>query len=183
MNYTILFTGHMIDSPGREHPRFPPEKENGVRAAIEAQLTTILSGLKPSGQIIKGIASAACGGDLLFHGLCEKKNIKTEVYLPLPAEQFKKTSVSFAGKTWETRFNHLIETHKIHILSKSGKDLWQEANKWMLEEGCKDGAGKATLIALWDLKAGDGEGGTQQMITAAKEKGVNILVIDIHKIN
>ena len=31
----LLFTGHMIDAPGREKPRFPPDQEEVARQAIQ----------------------------------------------------------------------------------------------------------------------------------------------------
>ncbi|HET9279069.1 MAG TPA: tetratricopeptide repeat-containing protein, partial [Flavitalea sp.] len=67
-DHTILFTGHMIDQPGRNEPRFPLEKEQSVRAAIKAAVSTELERIKGTAV---GLAGGASGGDILFHEVCE----------------------------------------------------------------------------------------------------------------
>jgi hypothetical protein len=52
-----LFSGHMIDAPGRERPRFPPDKEPIAARAIAQALADLRVG--PADLAI-------CGGDLLF---------------------------------------------------------------------------------------------------------------------
>ena len=37
----VLFSGHMIDAPGREKPRFPPDKEPIAARAIAEALARI----------------------------------------------------------------------------------------------------------------------------------------------
>ena len=39
-----------------------------------------------------------------------------------------------------------------------------------------------TLIALWDGKGGDGDGGTEHMVKVAKEKGAKVKIIDTNKL-
>ena len=51
----LVYTGHMIDAPGRAEPRFPPSLENTVRAEIHARLER----LGP----VAAYGSAACGAD------------------------------------------------------------------------------------------------------------------------
>jgi hypothetical protein len=180
MNYTILFTGHMIDKKEREVPRFPASKELKIRAAILKQL------IKEKGKetkLLKGIAGAACGGDILFHELCEEIGIKTEIYLAFPVEEFKKRSVSFAGPTWEFRFDRLINKLPVHVLPHNiQNNIWAATNSWMLDESFKNQEKNMTLIALWDLKGGDGNGGTEHMINMAKNKGAKLNIININKI-
>lgn len=43
--YFLLFTGHMIDAPQREKPRFPPEKEKMVREQIKAAVEKVMEKL------------------------------------------------------------------------------------------------------------------------------------------
>src|SRR5208337_4165779 len=56
-----LFSGHMIDAPGREKPRFPPDKEPIAARAIEEALADLGVGAADL-----AICGGACGGDLLF---------------------------------------------------------------------------------------------------------------------
>ena len=56
----VLFSGHTIDGPDREKPRFPPDKK-----AIAARALRALADLMPA-RMNLGICGGACGGDLLF---------------------------------------------------------------------------------------------------------------------
>ncbi len=184
MNRSILFTGHMIDKEDRDVPRFPKSKEFEVRKRIRMKLVDVIKSDK--NQFI-GIAGGACGGDILFHEVCEEMRISTEIYLALPVIEFKKRSVSFAGKEWDIRFDKLIEKLPVHILpeeirNKSQDNIWAAANLWMLDHALKEGAKKMTLIALWDYKGGDGNGGTEHMIKLAEERSADVKIIDITKI-
>ena len=183
MYYSILFTGHMIDKADRALPRFSPSKEGVVRKKIKEQLLKVKHAVKEK---LKGIAGGACGGDILFHELCLELNITSEIFLALPVNDFKKSSVSFAGKDWEDRYESLIKKLPVHFLPQSNENninnVWERANMWMLESALKNGGKNMTLIALWDGKAGDGGGGTEHMIKVAKEHGARTKIIDIKKL-
>jgi hypothetical protein len=182
MQYTILFTGHMIDKDGRENKRFASAKENEVMNAMRKQILNEKAYAKNE---IIGIASAACGGDILFHELCMELNIPTHIYLAMPEAEFKKASVSFAGKNWDNRFDVLIKKLPVKILpavENKKENVWEQTNTWMLEKALENGGENMSLIALWDGQSGDGAGGTEHMINIAKEKGARINIIDIKKI-
>ncbi len=65
-----------------------------------------------------GIAGGASGGDILFHELCMEANIPSKIYLALSKEDYKKASVSFAGKSWEASFEELTSKLPVKILSE-----------------------------------------------------------------
>jgi hypothetical protein len=183
MKRSILFTGHMIDAKDRTYPRFPASKEINVREEIRKHLLDLKSKFKNE---LFGIAGGACGGDILFHELCAEMNITSEIYLALPAEKFKKASVSFAGPMWEERFDQLIESLPVNILAvkedeRSSDNVWERANLWMLDIALSNGGNNMILIALWDGKAGDGNGGTEHMVKVANEKGAEVFIIDINR--
>lgn len=183
MKHFILFTGHMIDAPGRPVPRFPAGKEDKVRQEIKLRLLhQQLVATTP----LQGIASGACGGDMLFHELCIESGIPSEIYLASPAEEFKKGSVSFAGKNWEDRFDALLEKLPYYELPPAAKgttmNKYERTNEWMLEKALSEGGSNLTLIALWDGSGGDGKGGTKDMINMAKEKGAQVEIIDIKQL-
>jgi hypothetical protein len=183
MYYSILFTGHMIDKEGRTFPRFPANKEEIVRKEIKEKLLKEKQTLKEK---LKGVAGGACGGDILFHELCLELNIASEIFLALPVKDFKKSSVSFAGKDWEYRYERLIKKLPVHVLPQSNENntnnVWERANVWMLESALKNGGENMSLIALWDGKPGDSGGGTEHMIKVAKEHGAKTKIIDIKKL-
>ena len=188
--HRFLFTGHMIDKPGRKEPRFPPPKEEPVRQKIKEIL--IQEKNKWSGEL-KGLAGGACGGDILFHEICEELGIKTEFYLALPREQFIVESVQFAGPSWVDRFNKLYNKLPRQVLSqtkelpkwlrkKEDYTIWERNNLWELNNALVNGGINMTLIALWDGKGGDGPGGTEHMVKEAKSKGAQVIEIDINRL-
>ena len=182
MLYTILFTGHMIDKKGRENTRFAAAKENEVRQEIKKQ---ILKEKEFATHYVKGIASAACGGDIIFHELCVALEIPTNIYLALQEEDFKRASVSFAGKNWEERFDELVKKIPVNIVEEeenTKENIWEQTNLWMLEKALENGGEIMSLIALWDGEKGDGAGGTEHMINIAKKSGARINIIDIKKL-
>ena len=184
MVHSILFTGHMIDKQDRQEARFPAEKEFAVRKEIQKLLIREKEIAKYN---LKGIGSGACGGDILFHESCEELAISTEIFLALPVNEFKKASVSFAGKEWDDRFDRLVSKLPLHILEGSDannkdKNVYERTNLWMLHIALENGGKNMTLIALWDKKAGDGSGGTEHMIKIAKDKAAEIRIIDITKL-
>jgi hypothetical protein len=181
MQHFILFTGHMIDAKDRAKPRFPAYKEKSVRKEI----FDLLLQQKEKAVSLKGIASGACGSDILFHELCLQLNIPTEIYLPYPAEEFKKGSVSFAGENWDNRFNKLASSLPVHILDEkknTDMNVYEQTNEWMLHDTLRSGGNNMTLIAVWDGGGGDGKGGTAHMVNMAREKGAEVEVIDVKKI-
>lgn len=181
----ILFTGHMIDAKDRPNARFPASKEFVVREAIQKSLVKVKETF--TGELT-GIAGGACGGDILFHELCQEMNISSEIYLALPVAEFKKESVSFAGKEWEERFVNLTNQLPVYVLpgvintEDKEKNVWERANEWMLNTTLKDGGKHMALIALWDGKGGDGSGGTEHMVNIAKEEDGIVEIININKL-
>jgi hypothetical protein len=187
--YYLLFTGHMIDKPDRENPRFPPQYEAAVKAAIKDAVQKEKD--KHEGPV-KGIAGGGCGGDILFHEVCGELGIQTELYLALPREKFLGESVDFAGPEWVERFDSLYRKLPTHILSptkelpnwlqkKPDYSIWERNNLWMLNKALECGGIQMTLIALWDGKGGDGAGGTEHMVKEAKARGSKTIIIDINQ--
>jgi hypothetical protein len=187
----IVFTGHMIDAPERQQPRFPATCEEEVREAIRSELQNIIA--DPRNAL--GIAGGACGGDILFHEECARLGVRTRLRLSLPPGSFIARSVTHAGGDWVSRFRSLMYQHgeSIEILAededlpawlrgKAHYDIWQRTNVWLLEEALSVGAPETALIALWDGEPGDGPGGTQHLVETANLRGVRVAILPIQKI-
>ena len=181
--HAILFTGHMIDAPGRAHPRFPARAEPAARTAIHTSLETIRA-THPGPTI--GIAGGASGGDILFHEVCSTLNIPTQLYLALPPEQYLQTSVAAAGEEWIIRFQVLTArlSHDTFILDDKVTlpsaltradplNIWARTNLWMVSEAISL-APNRTLLALWDGRSGDGPGGTEHLVAVAPSLGIEV---------
>ena len=95
-----VFTGHMIDAPGRAQPRFPPRIEPEVGTAIARAIEAHDVGI--------GYCAAACGADILFAERMLERGAEVNVVLPFRREDFVATSVAFAGGDWAARFERLL---------------------------------------------------------------------------
>ncbi len=187
----LLFTGHMVDAADRTTARFPPDKELQVRAAIKE---AIQKEIALAGGSVTGIAGGACGADIIFHEVCAELNIASKLFLALPREQFIKNSVAFAGPAWISRLDSLMRKLPVFILAdnavlprwlsrKPDYDIWKRNNLWQLHAALSNGALHATLLALWDGKMGDGNGGTEHLVNEAMTKGVRSIILDMNEIN
>jgi hypothetical protein len=175
----VLFTGHRIDSASRKTPRFPAAKENVARDAIQSALEAQQK--KTGGNNLRGVAGGANGGDLLFHEVCENLGITTKIALALPPDQFAKASVDTDDPGWNARFADQLDRHTdVPALAQSPDlpewlqfkkdyDVWQRNNLWLMSIALSFGAPNGALLALWDGQTGDGPGGTEHMVTLAKE--------------
>jgi tetratricopeptide (TPR) repeat protein len=185
----VLFTGHMIDEPGRTSPRFPNSLTDKVREAIKGKLQQEQA--RTNGAIV-AVASGASGGDLLFHEVCAELEVEHRLYLPLPPDRFRNESVSPGGREWEDRFDTLLKQCKSYSCMAASSDLppwlaakkgytgWQRANLWMIQEALALEARSFTLLALWDGVNTDGLGGTSHIRTLAQKYGASVVTIDIN---
>jgi hypothetical protein len=186
VTHILLFTGHMIDKPGRETPRFPASHEQTARREIKK---LVMQETADQNKTCLGISGGACGGDILFHEVCRELGIKTELYLALPRDEFISNSVAFAGPSWIDRFNALYSTMPHYTLcdtpslpkwleKKKDYTIWTRNNLWELHNALVNGGMHLSVIALWDGKGGDGPGGTEHMVKEAQSKGAKTLIID-----
>ena len=65
---------------------------------------------------------------------------------------------------------------------KRGYDIWQRNNLWLLSEALCLAPKNLTVIGLWDGEAGDGPGGTEHMVTLAKDRGARFVRLDTKKL-
>jgi tetratricopeptide (TPR) repeat protein len=188
--HVILFTGHRIDTPDRQKPRFPTDRENQARTMIMKAVSKVKE--KTTGSLF-GISGGASGGDILFHEVCRELNIPTRMYLVLPKNDYIKVSVADGGSSWVDRFNQLFEQKQPEILSDSGElprwlraktgySIWERSNLWMLHSALAISQDHLTLIALWDSQEGDGPGGTKDMVQRAKDRGATFIHLDARKL-
>jgi len=182
----ILFTGHRIDAPGRKSPRFPAAKE---KQAWDLILEAVAREKERAGGRLFGISGGASGGDILFHEACEQLGIPSQMYLVLPKTDYIKSSVADSGPDWVARFNRLYDRLKPKVLSdsehlprwlraKKDYNIWQRSNLWMLHNALFISRDHLTLIALWNGTAGDGPGGTADMVKRAQDRGAAFIHLD-----
>ena len=181
----LLFSGHMIDAPGREEPRFPASKEPVAAGAIAKLLDSTDIQVDSSDLAICG---AACGGDLLFAEACLARGAKLELYIPFDEATFLKESVDFADSDWHDRFEAAKAKATLHVAPDElgplphDEDPYERNNMWMLESAARFDPEKVIFICLWNGKGGDGPGGVKHLMDEAGRKTKRVYWLDTRKL-
>jgi hypothetical protein len=178
-----LFSGHMVDAPGRTTPRFPPDKEPIAAAAIARALADLGLG---AGDL--AICGGACGGDLLFAEAALGRGARLELYIPFEEPTFLERSVDFADRDWRGRFLAAKARAVLHVAPRelgppqAGADPYERNNRWMLDQASRFGADKVDFVCLWNGEGGDGPGGTKHMMEEVRERGGRTHWLDTTKL-
>jgi hypothetical protein len=197
--HPLVFTGHMIDPPGRIPARFPASKEQTAKEEITSAIRAIKAAADGRDEQLIGMAGATDGGDLLFHEACAELGIDSEVFLPVPELTYRATAMS-GRPGWVERYHAVLtrtkETAKekqrdgLHILartdtlpawlqSRAGYSTWQRSNRWVLHHAwATTTVDRVTVLALWNGEAGDGTGGTADMVVDAQLGGADVIVLE-----
>lgn len=178
----ILFSGHMIDAQDRSSPRFPADREDIAKSAIDKALDMI--GVGAADLCICG---GACGGDLLFAEAAAARGAQLELYIPADEETFLESSVTFAGERWRERFKAAKARGAVHVLSHELQDLaganpFEQNNLRMLASAERDGAEKLDFICLWNGEANGGPGGTKHLMDEVRRIGGRVHWLDTRKL-
>ncbi len=179
----MLFSGHMIDRPGRDAPRFPVDKEPAAARAIGG----VLDEIQADAACI-AICGGACGGDLLFAEAAAQRGCAIWLYLPFERAAFIDASVDIAAGDWRHRFEaieRIAQRECVGDASPYDPQAFAENNRRMLaaaRDAKLDGA-EFHLICLWDGRGGDGPGGTADMVRQAIDSGAVVSRIAPHDLD
>jgi hypothetical protein len=175
----VVFSGHMIDAPGREKRRFPPDKEAIAARAIAGTLDELEIGAQDL-----CICGGACGGDLLFAEAALSRSARLELYIPFDQSIFLEKSVDFAGNGWRDRFFAVKARASLHVQPielgppPPDEDPYERNNRWMLEAASRFGAERLDFVCLWNGEGGDGPGGTRHMMQEMRSRGGEVVWLD-----
>ncbi|MHC4390510.1 MAG: TRAFs-binding domain-containing protein, partial [Planctomycetota bacterium] len=177
-----VFSGHMVDQPGRRVPRFPAAIEAAVAKAIRGKLDELDVGI--------GYASAAAGGDILFHEALIERGAESNVILPYPADMFVPDSVKQVGERWEKRFFKLAgRAAELRTVAKErlafGSVSFEYADRFLhglATMRARELLARLRPIALWDGRPGDGPGGTASNVERWRSAGIEVTVVDINEL-
>jgi hypothetical protein len=190
--HPLVFSGHMIDAPGRSHLRFPHGQESVAREAIREKVAEIKAAVMTE-QLVEviGIAGASDGGDLLFHEVCHDLEIRTHVLLPVPELVYRATALSRQASRWAERYHAALRrAERVRILARSEAlpgwlatrpdyDLWQRSNRWMLDHAwATTTTGRVSVLALWNGQVGYGKGGVADMVATGLHRGADVVTLD-----
>jgi len=179
----VVFSGHRIDAPDRQTPRFPAELESRVYEAIRDRLIKLDARL--------GYASAACGSDILFLEALAELGGELHIVLPYEREQFIKESVDIIPDgNWRQRFDRLMEraTETIvphhYNLGAQCNAIYEYTNRVLygLAKMRSEHLDTQLLpLAVWNGKPG-GAGGTATAVEYWQQWHDGIEIIDLESL-
>lgn len=179
----FLFSGHMIDAPGRQPPRLPAEKESVAAQKIAEALEKLEAGPEDL-----ALTQGACGGDLLFTEACQQRRVPVQWLQPFDEPEFIQRSVVCRGEAWRDRYLKAkaaltiipgIRTAPAELgLPPKGVDPYERCNLWLLYTALSYGISKVQFVCLWDSSGGDGPGGTAHMYQEVKRRTGQVTWID-----
>jgi tetratricopeptide (TPR) repeat protein len=177
----FLFSGHMIDKPGRQTPRFPVEKESVAGQKIAEALEKLKAGPEDL-----ALTQGACGGDVLFTEACQQRGVKVQWLQPFDEPTFIKKSVICRGEDWRVRY--LAAKGKLATDIRAATeslgppprdvDSYERCNLWLLYTALSYGIRKVRFVCLWDGAGGDGPGGTAHMYQEVNGRTGQVTWID-----
>ena len=179
----FLFSGHMIDLPDRQQPRFPANKEPVAARAIADTLHVLDAGAEDL-----AICGGACGGDLLFAEAALARGVALELYLPLDEPTFIAASIDFADADWRARFVAAKTAASVHVRPHErgalppGADPYEQNNLWMLEAAGRFGNDRVEFVCLWNGQGGDGPGGSQHLMHEVRRRAGRTHWLDTTKL-
>lgn len=176
-----VFCGHMIDTPDRPAPRFPPYLETTVYEAICDRLER--------NNIRFGYASAACGADILFLEAVLALKGEIHVVLPYDKQQFLQDSIAIVPSgNWQQRFDAVINQATEFIIASQHKvasenEVFYEYSYRMLHGLAKVRATQLNTelipLTVWNGRPGDGFGGTSSAVHYWQQWSEAVEIIDL----
>lgn len=101
----------------------------------------------------------------------------TQIRSVFPARKRSQAVLLLASAAVQTAATQSPELPK-WLQFKSGYDIWQRNNLWLLSEALCLAPKNLTVIALWDGETDDGPGGTEHMVSLAREHSACIIRLD-----
>jgi len=179
----VVYTGHMVDRPGRGTPRFPAAIEERVRVQLRQRLEAISP--------VAAYGSAACGTDILVLETMLELGGEIHIVLPFSPEEFRRVSVDLdPDGDWGERFDRVMAGAASVIVAS---DDYAQDSTASFEYANLILTGMAQLrarvletpligVAVWDGAAGDGPGGTGSVVTHWRDQGIKTQLVDLARL-
>ena len=176
----VVVSGHMIDRPDRDTPRFPASAEANVTLALRRQLEVWRVN---SGTLL--LSGGARGADIVAAELARNLGAEVWLLLPEPPGAFVASSVAIDGTAWTHRFERLrshvttlVQDDELGPLAP-GENRYERNNRWLLETGRAHAPpNDLRIVVVWDNERADGPGGTQDFIERAITLDAEIALLD-----
>ena len=176
-----VFSGHMMDRPGRKVPRFPAYAEEQVRSELAAVIR--------KHRIHIAFVSCACGGDILFAEEVLKYGGECFMFPSLPMESEIRNSVDFIpGSNWKERLEALLLNDNTTLIppecdvieDESDAIVYDFNNRYML--GSAISKSKELLlplvgVAVWNREKSGLTGGTDSAVERWLASGLSVEIV------
>jgi uncharacterized protein len=156
----LVTSGHMVDTPDRPRPRFPPDQVARVTAEVRAALDGWAIG--PQTTLVTG---GARGADIIAAEECLERGARVVLRLALPPTEFEQSSVALPDGDWVPRFRAVLERSEWQVLEDGPRDesVFERTNEWIVETArAIDDTPRALIV--WNGQEGDGPGGTRHFV-------------------
>lgn len=171
----FIFSGHSLDHPNHNEPRFPLGMEKEVRDKIDKALDKF----NADNHDLAITCGAAAGGDIIFIEVCLERGMNVEVHLPFEEARYIQRAVSYAGDSWIERFYNIRNNPNVKIWLqpdylgpvKFGDDVYERNERWALYSSFIHGIDRMRLIALWDGAMEDDLTGPDKMLDRVRQLG------------
>ncbi len=132
----LIFTGYMVDFPGKDKKAFPAERENEIRQEIRKRIEKF----KPQPQDRAFVAGLSAGSEIIFAEACAEAGIKVKAFLPYTESTYIKRFVAPGGEAWVDRFYKLRNNTFIDEIyqsehlgqPKDGDNLFERNGRWAI---------------------------------------------------
>ncbi|WP_138732172.1 patatin-like phospholipase family protein [Modestobacter excelsi] len=175
----VAVSGHMVDTPDREVPRFPPGQIGRVAREVDEAFDAWKVG--PGTTVVCG---GARGADILAAEAGLRRGARIRVCLALPPDEFERRSVDLPGSDWSARFRELLQRSEVEVpppgeAAPDDEDAFARANVRLVEVAGLLAASPNALL-VWNGKGGDGPGGTLDFVRRLgfTRPGPRVRVID-----
>lgn len=164
----ISITGHRL---------LTPEQKAKVKPVVKKAIENIMFTVKEhdTASFFTGLSPLAEGADTLFAEVIREMGLPLKVMLPFEREEYMK---DFSSDQVRHEFDALYDRIDKADKRVTGSVKNAPVDQLYLEMGIKLVDETEFLIALWNEKAGNGKGGTADIVEYALEKKKNILLIN-----
>jgi hypothetical protein len=164
----FLFSGHLLDRPGRVAPRFP----HACVPLVAQTISDAFDACAPQAGDL-AYASLACGGDLLIAEAALARGLALDARLPHSEDEFLPASVSFAGAEWLTRYQRVVRhshacLRMLPVDPAASGTRYEQLNRWLFRAALAHGIERVHCLCLWNGRPGADPGGTQHMVALAR---------------
>ncbi len=180
----FLFSGHMIDAPGRVDPRFPPQLESAIAKAIHDKLDQLQcapAGHRDQQRCMRRrhpVRRGSTGpGPEAKNALAGRRE---NLYRKIGRHCRRRLAQSFFVLWLRERSNSSLPSYSARL--GDNEDPFERTNRWMLDEALRIGGAGACLICVWDGQGGDGPGGTKHMVETVLKRGGQFHWVDIRRL-